>query len=96
MKPAVCSMCGKAASEESTGHNGEWLEFDDYNLDDINSLSHPQGLEYFCSDHYVQAGELTGITASSALAQLGRVERVVREEKSDPSVFRRLINKLSR
>lgn len=47
--------------------SGEWLEFDDYEPADINSLSHPQGLEYFCSDHYAWARELTGIAASSAL-----------------------------
>lgn len=70
MKPARCSVCGILAKEESGPQKGEWLAFADHDPADTGTLSHPQGLEYFCAAHRQKALELKHLTAEEAIAQL--------------------------
>lgn len=69
MKPAVCCICGKSALEEKSNKKGDWVEFEDYDPDKY-SLSHPIGLEYFCSEHIVHAIPLKHKKSEEALIEL--------------------------
>jgi hypothetical protein len=65
MKPAVCALCGKFATDNS----GDWLEFADYEARS-SDLSHPQGLVFFCDVHLSVAKSLSGLASEDALAKL--------------------------
>jgi hypothetical protein len=70
MKPAVCCICGKSALNDSPNLCGDWVEFKNYLEQDSASLSHPVGLEYFCSEHLSAAHDLASIDSDEALDKL--------------------------
>ena len=70
MKPAICSVCGKSSLEESSGQKGDWVEFKNYKFENTSSLSHPIGLEYFCSDHLASALEFINKNSDVAIDDL--------------------------
>ncbi|MEJ8294044.1 hypothetical protein WKI45_14540 [Delftia tsuruhatensis] len=70
MKPACCSVCGMYAIDEPAGQKGDWLTFVDHEPATAEMLSHPQGLEYFCSLHLPEAQALRHLNAEQAIAQL--------------------------
>lgn len=70
MKPAVCCLCGKSALDDSPNKNGDWVEFKNYQEQDSVSLSHPVGLEFFCSEHLSAALDLSNIDSEDALDKL--------------------------
>lgn len=70
MKPAICYLCGKFSSEESAEKKGDWVEFQDYDEKYVHSLSHPQGLEYFCGEHVFAAEQLKNKKSDIALKEL--------------------------
>ena len=70
MKPAICSVCGKSAIENLTSNKGDWVEFQDYDQNSSDSLSHPKGLEYFCGEHLSVAMGYANMDSSEALKQL--------------------------
>lgn len=67
MKPAVCGVCGKSASEEPPGNKGEWLKFADYSEPEAGTLVHPNGMEYLCRKHVTIAKTLTNMPLQHAL-----------------------------
>lgn len=73
MKPAVCCMCGKSALDDSPNKNGDWIEFKNYLEQDSASLSHPVGLEYFCSEHISAALDLANMDSDDALHKLNLI-----------------------
>ncbi len=70
MKPAVCCLCGKSALDDNSNENGDWVEFKNYQEQDSSNLSHPVGLEYFCSEHLSEALNLSKINSNEALDEL--------------------------
>lgn len=66
----MCAVCGKAAVAERPGMQGDWVEFADYRAPGENAIGHPDGLEYFCSEHYPPAVTLTSLPSATALDQL--------------------------
>jgi len=70
MKPAICHICGKSALDQGIGSNGGWVEFNNYKPDTSGSLSHPEGLEYFCSEHFPFANKRVHQKSDDALAEL--------------------------
>ena len=67
MKPAICCICGNfpAANNE-----GDWVAFADHDVEAEPSLSHPDGLEYFCEEHINAARCFTSFTAAEALKKI--------------------------
>ena len=98
MKPARCSVCGILAREEPGPQKGEWLTFADHEPTDTSTLSHPQGLEYFCAAHRKNALELKHLTAEKAIAQLQAQTHTEKDAKPSNSAaypatgLRRLID----
>jgi hypothetical protein len=72
MKLAVCLLCGKYAVQETPPHKGNWVEFSEYQQPHIDSLDHPEGLEYFCSEHLASAEALASMSSKEALVELQR------------------------
>ena len=70
MRPAVCSVCGKSAVSENSNKQGDWVEFKNYQAQNAVNLSHPVGLEFFCSEHLAAAIELSGFSSNDALQKL--------------------------
>jgi hypothetical protein len=70
MKPAVCCVCGTSALDDKSGEKGGWVEFEDYRHESSGSLSHPIGLEYFCSEHFSEAKRMRHIKSDEALAEM--------------------------
>jgi hypothetical protein len=69
MKPALCFVCGKAATQESPSR-GAWVQFADYVPAPADSLDHPDGLEYVCREHLARAQSLTDLSAAAAVIVL--------------------------
>jgi len=70
MKPAVCCICGTSTLDEKFGKKGDWVKFDNYRNENSDSLTHPTGLEYFCSEHFFEASQLAHIDSDDALSEL--------------------------
>lgn len=71
MKPAVCNICGKTPS--STEDNGDWVKFLDYDNEAPTTISHANGLEYFCGEHINEARRLDNINVQEALIKLNEI-----------------------
>lgn len=85
MKPAVCAVCGAAASADKSGGEGGWVEFADFVADERDALSHPAGLEYFCARHLPAAERKKNLNAQTAIAELRRefMTESVRDKSGD-------------
>ncbi len=70
MKPAICCICGNSSLDESCDNKGDWVEFKDYQQDNSGNLSHPDGLEYFCSEHLYTAKSLAYKFSNEAVIDL--------------------------
>jgi len=95
MKPANCHICGKSAVDEVIGSNGEWVEFNNYKPETSGDLSHPEGFEYFCSEHFPFAHKLAHKKSDDALAELKIMfsgeNSSAFKAKGKPAWWRRLI-----
>jgi hypothetical protein len=95
MKPAVCSLCGKSALDESSGKHGDWVEFHNYQEKDSADLTHPVGLEYFCGEHLSAAQNLSTLNSDEALNELRSIfstTHLETDESEKASWWKRLLN----
>jgi len=67
MKPALCAICGLAASDDK---GGDWVEFSNYQASAEKILMHPDGLEYFCSKHINEVQRLHSLSSGEAIAKI--------------------------
>jgi hypothetical protein len=67
MKPAICCVCDNPPVSID---DGDWITFSDYNKDEATGLSHPFGLEYFCTKHLEPARELSHMKSIDAVKKL--------------------------
>ena len=73
MNPAVCYLCKKYAMATPDPDRGDWVEFANYEAPQSDGpIDHPQGLEWFCSEHSAAAQLLSHLTAQEALSDLQR------------------------
>jgi hypothetical protein len=70
MKPAICLLCGKSATEEPLASKGDWVRFSEYRPSEATALDHPSGLEYFCAEHVVMARNCSTMRLDDALVDL--------------------------
>jgi len=70
MKPAICKVCGTYSADDNEISKAGWIEFIDYKPEEKNSISHPEGLEYFCSKHFSHANQLKHKKMNDALVEL--------------------------
>lgn len=66
MRPPICSLCGRDATEGPAFLRGGWVAFRDYSPLPPGMVGHPHALICFCWWHYPLARALAGLDEKSA------------------------------
>lgn len=71
MKPPICEICQKRLSiNTADGAAGGLVWFKDYQDLPQGMVGHPQGLAWFCGEHYKQAQVLDDLTITDAIRKI--------------------------
>lgn len=69
MRPPICAVCNKDFRKDfdNSELSGGTVRFSDYINLPNGKVGHPNGLEWFCSEHIKKARNLTHLTAKQAI-----------------------------
>jgi len=69
MRPPICAVCDRDFREdlEDSDLSGGTVSFSDYISLPDGMVGHPNGLEWFCSEHIQKARTLSHLTAKQAV-----------------------------